>query len=278
MIPVLFAIGPIKIYTMGLFAVLGLMWFFFLLWRSIRLTSYREEDVFDMVTIGMIGSLIFARLIYVVLKFDFFGFNLLKIILINGYPGLSLWGGIFGLFITALWVAKIKKIQHKEIFDHIMSSFFVLGVFLSIGGFLSGSIVGSKTNFFLSIVYAGWKGNRHILGLYSGLLLLIGAITSYKLLFYLRKVEGKSGTVFLYGLCFIGLVNIFLDKLKEHILYLFGLRFDTLIALIVFLIFGIYLFYIFRVFIIKNLISYEKQISSKANQIFKRKITSKKSS
>ena len=104
MLPILLNLGFLKIYTFGVFLVLGFFWAIFLLWKNIRLTSFKEEDVFDGLFLSMFGALFFGRLIFVFLNFKDFGFNLLKFILINGYPGLSLYGSIFGgLFILYLF-------------------------------------------------------------------------------------------------------------------------------------------------------------------------------
>src|SRR3989338_5725614 len=104
MLPVLLNLGLIKIYTFGVFLVLGFFWATFLLWKNIRLTSFKEEDVFDGLFISLLGALFFGRLVYVILNFKDFGFSILKFILINCYPGISLYGAVFGgLFILFLF-------------------------------------------------------------------------------------------------------------------------------------------------------------------------------
>src|SRR3989338_9939126 len=100
MLPVLLNVGFLKIYTFGVFLVLGFFWATFLLWKNIRLTSLKEKDVFDGLFISLLGALFFGRLVYVILNFKDFGFNLLKFILINGYPGISLYGLIFCRFLV----------------------------------------------------------------------------------------------------------------------------------------------------------------------------------
>src|SRR3989338_2744259 len=98
MLPVLFSFGPVKIYTFGIFLVLAFFWAAFILWKNIRLSSYKEDDIFDGMFISLIGGLVIGRLVYVILNFSSFGIDLLKFILINGYPGISLAGVIVGGF------------------------------------------------------------------------------------------------------------------------------------------------------------------------------------
>ena len=90
MLPVLLDLKFIKIYVFGVFLVLAFFWGSFILWKNIRLTSQKEDEIFDALFFSLSGGLFFSRLFYVILNFDKFGFDFLKFILINGYPGLSL--------------------------------------------------------------------------------------------------------------------------------------------------------------------------------------------
>ena len=75
MLPVLLDLKFVKIYTFGIFLVLAFFWGTFLLWRSLRLSSYREEDAFDGLFLALAGGLFVSRLVYVILNFQKFGFN-----------------------------------------------------------------------------------------------------------------------------------------------------------------------------------------------------------
>ena len=126
MLPVLLNLGFIKIYTYGVFLVLGFFWAIFLLWKNIRLTSFKEEDVFDGLFLSMFGSIFFGRLVYVFLNFKDFGFNLLKYILINGYPGISLYGSIFGGFFVLYLFTNSRKLNFNYL---IKNSLFLSDMF-----------------------------------------------------------------------------------------------------------------------------------------------------
>src|SRR3989339_1668121 len=121
MLPVLLNLGFIKIYTFGVFLVLAFFWATFLLWKNIRLTSFKEEDVFDGLFLSLLGTLFFGRLIYVILNFKDFGLNLLKFILINGYPGISLYGSIFGGFLILYLFSVSRKINFNELIDYFVT-------------------------------------------------------------------------------------------------------------------------------------------------------------
>ena len=102
MLPVLLDLKVMKIYTFGVFLVIAFFWSLFWLWRNLKRTSFKEEQIFDGVFISVIGGFIAARAVHVALHFDQFGFDILKFILINGYPGLSMIGFIAGTFLSLL--------------------------------------------------------------------------------------------------------------------------------------------------------------------------------
>ena len=72
MLPVLLNFAFIKIYTAGVFLVLAFFWGLFFLWKNIKLTSFKEEDLFDGVFVGLLGGLFFARIFYIILNFGDF--------------------------------------------------------------------------------------------------------------------------------------------------------------------------------------------------------------
>ena len=66
---------------------------------------------------SLFGGLFFGRLVFVLLNFKDFGFSLLKFILINGYPGISLYGLLIGGFLSLFIFLTAKKIKAIEVFD-----------------------------------------------------------------------------------------------------------------------------------------------------------------
>ena len=246
MLPVLLNLGFLKIYTFGVFLVLGFFWAIFLLWKNIRLTSFKEEDVFDGLFLSMFGALFFGRLIFVFLNFKDFGFNLLKFVLINGYPGISFYGSIFGgLFILYLFTNS-RKINFADLIDYLITPLFVALAFGKIGAFFSGVEVGTKTNFLFKIKYVGFDGARHLVGLYEGLMLTIGLFIAYRILFEIRKERYYKGFLLKFFLWFLALTTILFDKIKDNHLYFVGLSLDFLVSLIILLTISFHFVYYFR--------------------------------
>jgi len=186
MFPILINIGSLKIYTYGAFLLLGFFWSCFLIWRNIRISKYDEETAFDIVLASFASSLVFGRIFYVVLHFADFKLDILKIILVNGYPGISVLGMIIGFITTAYVTSQIKKIKVTEFIDYITPSLLLFSGIGEIGSFFTGSEPGKK-----------WDWFTHPVSLYGAAILLIGAYLSQKILYGIRKDTIKKGLSFL---------------------------------------------------------------------------------
>ena len=265
MLPVLLNVGFIKIYTFGVFLVLGFFWSTFLLWKNIRLTSLKEEDVFDGLFVSLLGALFFGRLVYVFLNFKDFGFNFLKFILINGYPGISLYGLIFGGFLVLFLYTNTKKINFNELIDYLVTPLFISLIFGKFGAFFSGVEIGTKTNFFLKVKYIGFDGFRHLVGMYEGLILIIGALIAYKTLFEIRKGKYYKGFLLKFFTWFLALVFFLFDKMKDNRLYFVGLSLDFLVSLIILLTTSFHFVYYFR----SNIFGFIKKYGQKIFKTFR---------
>lgn len=270
MLPVLLDLKIIKIYTFGVFLVLAFFWGMFLLWESIKLTAYKEEDVFDGLFITLFAGLFFSRLFYIILNFSDFGLNILKFILINGYPGLSLYGGFFGGFIILAIFLKAKKIDFHQAVDYFIAPLFLSLAIGKIGAFIAGVEIGQKTKFLLKISYLGYEDGRHLTSLYEGLLFFLAVYLAYKILFAVRRKFVPYGFVFYFFFLYFGAVYFLLDKLKANHLYLVGLSFNLIVSLVAVIVFGCYFLIFFRRQIIKVLVNLINIISKYAASTFQK--------
>jgi len=227
MLPVLLDLKFIKIYTFGVFLVLALFWGSYLLWKNFLLTSYKEEEIFDGFFWALAGGLFFARFLYVILNFEKFGFDILKFILVNGYPGLSLYGFLTGSIATLYFYFLSKKISFLETMDY-----FIPAIFLSLG-------IGEVGDFFSS-----WTP------FYQGLFFLLGAFFSYRILFAIRREKYSKGFNFYFFCWYFGLGYFFFSLPK--------LSFNGLISFILLLTFTFYFLYYFRSLIFDKLSVFKK--------------------
>jgi phosphatidylglycerol---prolipoprotein diacylglyceryl transferase len=269
MLPVLLDLKFIKIYTFGIFLVLAFFWGSFSLWKNIRLTSHKEEEIFDGVFTSLLGGLFFSRFIYVLFNFKDFGFNFLKFILINGYPGLSLYGFIIGGIFSLYLYLSGKKIKFDSIIDYFISSFFLALAFGKLGSFFSGVEVGTKTKFFLSVKYLGYDGYRHITPFYEALLFFLAASISQKLIFEIRKEKYSHGFIFKFFIWVLALANYAFDQFKANKLFFLGRNFDKDVSFFLLLTFSLYFIYYFRSFIGKGFKSFINYLKKHGQKIIK---------
>ena len=241
MLPVLFTIGPLKIYTLGVFLVLAFFWGSFLLWRLIRLSAYKEEEIFDCLFLSLMFGLFFSRLFYVAGHFSQFGFDLLKFILINGYPGLSWLGGLMGGFFFAYLFFSAKKIPFLQVSDY-----FIPPLFLALGfGFLG--IFFSQKNSLLFVLI--------------GLIFFFSAFLSYRVLFLIRQERLRIAFNLFIFLLITGLVGILIEKGSWY-----------WFSLILLLTSGGYILYYFRVVIFKSLKELFEKIYHYEKKLFPKRV------
>lgn len=232
MLPVLFTIGSFKVYTFGFFLALSFILSTFIIWKYAK-EDLKEEEYLDAFLYTSIAALVSARLLYIMLNFEEFGLNILRYIVVREAPGLSLLGGLSGGFTFFYWYAKQKRLD----FSHLLDLFSVAACFAlsfaKIGEQLAGGAFGRETNFFLSVKVVGAIGRYHPVELYESFLFLLLAILL--LLIYnkirLRKLpKGLAFSLFTLGAV---LVVFLLEFMKVHSVYLYGLSFNQIIAILI---------------------------------------------
>lgn len=183
----LLAVGPFRLYSFGLLVFLGYFFGLFVIWKRAREEHFFDEHVFDVVLSVSLAAILVARVVYILLHGERFGFSPLTWVNILGEPGLSLPGLFLGLG-AGLWSAvNSRKWDFFEFAD-----IFVVGVALAmaigwVGAFLNGTTLGIPTALPWGVTFAGLYDKRHPVQLYAGL--------GYAFLFwFLWWVEAKYRT------------------------------------------------------------------------------------
>lgn len=246
MLPVLFSFGGITIYTFGVFLLLAFFWSTYLLWKLIQLTSYKEEDVFDTMFIALFGGLVASRIVYVLGHFADFGFSIVKILLVNGYPGMSLYGLLIGFIAIFSLVCGQKRMKVREMLDYLSPSLLIGLSIGSLGSFFAGIQLGAKTSFPLAVKYVGHDGLRHVAELYAALGFGLATYIAYRIIFSIRRdmfVRG-AGLVF-FGLA-TSLILLLTGLLLEQPAFIGKYSFETVLSAVSLLTFLILFLYYFR--------------------------------
>lgn len=115
------------------------------LWVA-KKTGQNPDDYFDMAIVGIIVSLVGARLYYVIFAWDQYKNDLLSIFNTRE-GGLAIYGGVIGAVLCMWYFSRKKKIH-----------FGLLGDTVSVGLVL-GQIIGRWGNFFNREVFGGYTNN-----------------------------------------------------------------------------------------------------------------------
>ncbi|MFW5703479.1 MAG: prolipoprotein diacylglyceryl transferase [Patescibacteria group bacterium] len=246
MLPILLEIGFIKVYTFGIFLVLAFFWGCFFLWKNIRLTSYKEEEVFDGLFFALIIGGFIGRLTHVVLNFSDFGLSPIRFILINGYPGFSLLGFLLGILLGFAMFVNTRKIRFQNLIDYVVPPLFLAVAIGKLGSFFSGVEIGTETTLPVAIQYANYDGMRHLTPLYESIIYFLGSYLSFKLLFSVRRDILDNGFLLSFFIWFTSAVVFAFDWIREDKMLMYGYSVYGILAMFLLLTFSLYFIYYFR--------------------------------
>ncbi len=227
----------ISIYSYGFMLmisfVIGTIWLIFQgRWEKPKIEA---DTILDLMVFIIIGSIIGARLIYVVTQWQDYASETRNILKITE-GGLSIHGGILGALVFGFVYCKIKGLEYWKMVDFIMPGL-ALGIFFGrIGCFLNGCCYGSKCDesFPLGVTYPGsevWLERgmtpdlavlynaglaaageyaRHPAPLYEA----FGALLIFWFLLNFRKNKAFSGHVFLMFIWLYSLLRFFVENFR----------------------------------------------------------------
>lgn len=243
MLPILFEIGPITIYSFGLFLTLGYLAATFILWREGKRQGYNDEKLLDLSVISLVAALVGGRIYFVLLNPSLFSEEPIN--------SLAFWQGGFAyhgaliavLIIGAYFVRRWKWsfFQVADISSLSASAALVLG---KIGAFLAGLDFGKETSLPWGVNFPGLIGLRHPVQLYEAAGYFI--ILVFLLILYYRNLtssEMKSGKVFFSFLISTSLVRLGLEVFRADSLVVFSIPLALLTSLIIALISIVALYY-----------------------------------
>ncbi|NLC51223.1 MAG: prolipoprotein diacylglyceryl transferase [Firmicutes bacterium] len=187
--PVLLKIGPITIYSYGLMLALGFLIALFGLLREAPNFNIREDYIFESVILTIIGSIIGARLGYVLIEWPKFSVEPWLIFDIRS-GGLAFHGGFFGAILILILYCRYRSLSFLKLAD-FFAPYLALGyAFGRIGCFLNGCCYGEITSVPWAVTFAAVDSAlRHPTQLYASL----AGVISFILLRYLRKFHFFDG-------------------------------------------------------------------------------------
>lgn len=219
MLPILFKLGPVQICSLGFFMFLGLFTASFLIWREAKREYLDHEAILDAVLIAFFAGLIGARISFILLHPDRFGFNILRWLLPSWMPGFYIYGGLIFALVFLYLINIKKKIQFFKLLDVVFPGFLFSAILYKLGQWLDGSLIGLQTTSFIGMPVVGEEGLFIPVALIEALIFFLIFIFIVKKRSYFFVQQKTEGILFLTGLALTSLVETVMFFLLRDKLY-----------------------------------------------------------
>ena len=208
--------------------------------REAKRLNISEDDVLNIILVGIPAGIIGARLYYVIFEWDYYGANPSQILNFRG-GGLAIHGALIGGFLAGYIYCRIKKLNFLKMADTL-----VLGIPLAQaigrwGNFLNKEAHGGPTNLPWGIMVDGQK--VHPTFLYESIW-NVGVFTFLMLFRKNKKYEGEVTVLYIIA---YSIGRFFVEGLRTDSLMLGPLRMAQVISLV-----GIIVATIIHVYFIKK--------------------------
>lgn len=250
MIPVLFEIGPIKIYSYGFMLVVAFYTCYFLLLKDLKRLGYDAKLAGDIVFAAAVGGILGSKIYYLIENLDRVFDD--PIGMIFSGSGLVFLGGLMGGTLGVTLVLRKQNLPWLKFAD-IVAPLLILGYAIGrVGCFLVGDDYGIPTHSSLGIafenglppttynVFQSYYPWIDLTGFEPGLLAVhptqlyettIG-LAIFALLWKKRTSVKVIGSLFFTYLILAGLERFFIEFIRTNEHYLFDLTGSQLISLV----------------------------------------------
>lgn len=216
MLPVIFRFGSFTLYTYGIFLVLAFFWFLYLVWKSIRITSYKEYELFDKIFLSLGMGLLVGRIAYMVFHYDIIlkkGY--MAFLAVHLYPGFHGFTVILIATLSLYLFIRDKKYSASEIWAHSIPAICVAMAIINLGEVFSGSVVGVVTDFPIRVKYALYDGLRHVPTLYRAIVFGFMSYGFHKMVLLARQNKISYGMIVTIFLWVFALTSIMIIPISD---------------------------------------------------------------
>ncbi len=149
--PILFSIGPFKIYSYGVMMALAFMFGTYLADKRAIKNNIDRNKILDLIIYILISSIIGARILYVAINWQDYAGNPFAILKV-WEGGLVFYGGlILGILVT-IWYLRKNKLKFLKVADIISPSLALGSGIGRIGCFLNGCCYGKDPHIPLQLI------------------------------------------------------------------------------------------------------------------------------
>jgi len=240
--PTLLRLGPFEIKYYGIIYALGFIIAYFLIYhlakkKDLKLT---KEDVADLIFYLIIGTILGARLFYIIFYNPLHYLSKPWEIFAIWLGGLSFHGGLIGAIIGGLFFCKKKNMSFYDIADICVIPL-AFGLFLGrIGNFLNSELVGRITDVPWCVKFKDYEGCRHPSQLYESFKNLV----IFAVLWFIKDKKLKKGIIFWSFILMYSTLRFFIEFFRfpdEQIGFILGLTMGQWLNIVMFAV-GIFFF------------------------------------
>lgn len=234
--PVFARLGPFEIRYYGLLFAGAFLLGYWILRKLARERDMREEVIDDLL-LWLIPLVVIGARVVEVLVYDpsYYLANPSKIVAV-WEGGLASHGGILGAILALVIVARKHKLRFYALADMAAIPFVFGAVFVRIGNFLNGELVGRVTTVPWAVQFPGYEGLRHPSQLYEA----AKNVVVFIVLWAIRKKSLPQGFLFWFALFLFSFLRFFVEFVKDFPTY-FGLNVGQYLSLLVMSIAGYFL-------------------------------------
>ena len=157
MLPILFSLGPVKVYSYGLMLAVGLFFGLYFWWKMGRDEHFGEIELFDGFFISLIIFGIAGRLGYVIMNFSEVG-TLYRSLAVLSFPGINAPLGIIAATVFMVLFSRSHNWHEWKVMDSFSVVLSEILAFAGIAGFLNGSLPGRAVSW--GLMYPGQEITR----------------------------------------------------------------------------------------------------------------------
>lgn len=214
---VAFTIGSFSVYWYGILIASGLLLAIIYAYFNASRFNVDRDKLFDCVIVGIITSIIGARLYYVAFRWDYYSEHLNEIFSIHN-GGIAIYGSIIGAIIGGLTVAKIKKMKFLPILDLTMIGFLIGQAIGRWGNFFNQEAFGTPTDSLFRMISEGTNNIAvHPCFLYESVWCLLSFVFLH---IFSKKFQKYHGQIFYLYLVLYGFERMIVEGLRTDSLYL----------------------------------------------------------
>ena len=207
---IIFHIGPLTLYSYGLFVALGIALAITLSSKEAARRGMVPSDILDIFMAIIVGGLLGGRLLFVAINWKYYAGGPFLDILNLTEGGLAFQGAFVGAILSAAVIIRMKKMSFWRVGDLIIPYLALAQALGRIGCFFNGCCYGKEAVCGLGVTFPGEEVVRMPVQLYSSL----GLLLIFLILLRLGEKRRFDGYVFCMYLIIYSVFRFLMDFLR----------------------------------------------------------------